>query len=112
MEIKTSENNNIVTATIIGKIDLYNAKEINEVFDKFIGDGKLQIIVNLEEVPFMDSSGFVGFVTWTKKFQQLGGNLKILNVTGFVKKVIEQNSMRAVLQIYDSEEAAIQSFQS
>ncbi len=112
MEIKTSENNNIVMIAIIGKIDLYNAKEINELFEKFIQDGKLQIILNLQEVPFMDSSGFVGLVTWTKKFQQLNGNLKILNVAGFVKKVIEQNSMQAVLQIYDSEEAAIQSFPS
>lgn len=112
MEIQTVEKNNITVISISGKIDLYNTKEINDLFDKSIRDGKLHIIVNLEKVPFMDSSGFVGLVTWTKKFQQANGSLAILNVTGFVKKIIEQNSMRAVLQIYDSEDAAIESFQS
>jgi anti-anti-sigma factor len=112
MEIQIVEKDNITVFFLSGKIDLYNTKEINDLFDKSIREGRLNILVNLEKVPFMDSSGLVGFVTWTKKFQQAHGSLKILNVTGFVRKVIEQNSMRAVLQIYDSEEAAIQSFQS
>ena len=110
MKIETSEKNNVIVISIIGKIDLYNTKEITELLEKFIHANKLHILVNLENVPFMDSSGFVSLVTWTKKFQHHNGSLKILNVTGFVKKIIDQNSMRAVLQIYDSEEAALESF--
>ena len=110
MKIETSEKNSVIVISIIGKIDLYNTKEITQLLEKFIHENKLHIIVNLENVPFMDSSGFVSLVTWTRKFQQYSGSLKILNVTGFVKKIIEQNSMKAILQIYDSENAALESF--
>ena len=110
MKIETSEKNSVIVISIIGKIDLYNTKEITQLLEKFIRENKLRIIVNLENVPFMDSSGFVSLVTWTRKFQQYKGSLKILNVTGFVKKIIEQNSMNAILQIYDSENAALKSF--
>ncbi|MBK6605051.1 MAG: STAS domain-containing protein [Leptospiraceae bacterium] len=110
MKIETKEKDNVILISISGKIDLYNTKEITQLLEKFIRENKLRIIVNLENVPFMDSSGFVSLVTWTRKFQQYSGSLKILNVTGFVKKIIEQNSMKAILQIYDSENAALESF--
>jgi len=110
MKIETIEKDNVILISISGKIDLYNTKEITQLLEKFISENKLRIIVNLENVPFMDSSGFVSLVTWTRKFQQYSGSLKILNVTGFVKKIIEQNSMKAILQIYDSENAALESF--
>lgn len=110
MKIQLNEKDNVIIVSILGKIDLYNSKEINELFEKLISENKMNVLINLENVPFMDSSAFVGFVNWTKKFQQLKGNLKILNVTGFVAKVIEQNSMGSLLQIYYNEEAALQSF--
>lgn len=110
MKIETKEKDNVILISISGKIDLYNTKEITQLLEKFIRENKLRIIVNLENVPFMDSSGFVSLVTWTRKFQQYKGSLKILNVTGVVKKIIEQNSMKAILQIYDSENAALESF--
>ena len=110
MKIETKEKDNVILISISGKIDLYNTKEITQLLEKFIRENKLRIIVNLENVPFMDSSGFVSLVTWTRKFQQYSGSLKILNVTCFVKKIIEQNSMNAILQIYDSENAALASF--
>jgi anti-sigma B factor antagonist len=110
MKIQLNEKDNIVIAAIIGKIDLYNSNEINELFEKLISENKTNVIVNLENVPFMDSSAFVGFVNWSKKFQQISGKLIILNVTGFVAKVIEQNSMGALLEIYHNEQAALDSF--
>lgn len=87
MKIETKEKDNVILISISGKIDLYNTKEITQLLEKFIRENKLRIIVNLENVPFMDSSGFVSLVTWTRKFQQYSGSLKILNVTGFVKRL-------------------------
>ena len=63
MKIQLNEKENITIVSIIGKIDLYNSNEINELFEKLISDNKINVTMNLENVPFMDSSAFCRFLS-------------------------------------------------
>ena len=47
MEMIERENNSIQIIDIIGEVDLYNTKEIKDMIDDKIKQGKYQIILNL-----------------------------------------------------------------
>ncbi|HNE11540.1 MAG TPA: STAS domain-containing protein [Leptospiraceae bacterium] len=77
MEMIERESNSIQIIDIIGEVDLYNTKEIKDMIDEKIKQGKYQIILNLLKVPFMDSSGIGTLVTGMYRLKKYQGSLKI-----------------------------------
>lgn len=110
MELLRREVDSIPIIDIIGEVDLYNTKELKDLIDDLIKEGKYQIIINLEKVPFMDSSGIGTLVTSMYKLKKYHGNLKVLKVVGSVAKVFKMTGMDAHLEIFDNEEDAVRSF--
>ncbi|MDX1958178.1 MAG: STAS domain-containing protein [Leptospiraceae bacterium] len=111
MEITQREVDSIPVIDIVGEVDLYNTKEIKDLIDQMIKDGKYQIVLNLEKVPFMDSSGIGTLVTGMYRLKKYHGNLKIVNIVGSVAKVFKMTGMDAHLEIFEDEKIAVQSFQ-
>lgn len=110
MEMIERENNSIQIIDVIGEVDLYNTKEIKDMIDEKIKQGKYQIILNLLKVPFMDSSGIGTLVTGMYRLKKYQGSLKIINIVGSVAKVFKMTGMDTHLEIFDSEEEAVKSF--
>ena len=63
MEITQRENGGIVIMDIQGEIDLYNAPEIKDNIQKLIEAQKYNIIINLEKVSYIDSSGIGALIS-------------------------------------------------
>ena len=103
MEMIERENNSIQIIDVIGEVDLYNTKEIKDMIDEKIKQGKYQIILNLLKVPFMDSSGIGTLVTGMYRLKKYQGSLKIVNIVGSVAKVFKMTGMDTHLEIFDSE---------
>jgi anti-anti-sigma factor len=97
---------------IIGEVDLYNAKEIKEAIDEYIQNQKYEIIVNLESVPFMDSSGIGTLVTGLYKLKKYHGNLKVTGIRGSVAKVFKLTGMESHLELHESVEDCISAFRA
>ncbi|HMV76787.1 MAG TPA: STAS domain-containing protein [Leptospiraceae bacterium] len=110
MELIKREVNSIPIVDIVGEVDLYNTKEIKDLIDQMIKEGKYQIILNLGQVPFMDSSGIGTLVTGMYRLKKYQGNLKIVNIVGSVAKVFKMTGMDAHLEIFETEEDAVKSF--
>ncbi|GBF50258.1 anti-sigma factor antagonist [Leptospira ryugenii] len=99
----------IPVVSIEGEVDLYNAKELKDLLDQKIKGQQYEIVINLEKVPFMDSSGIGTLVTAMYKLKKYHGNLKVCNVHGSVAKVFKLTGMESHLQVLDSEQDAIKS---
>ena len=112
MDIIQRELNSIPVIDIIGEVDLYNTKEIKDLIDQMIKEGKYQIVLNLQKVPFMDSSGIGTLVTGMYRLKKYHGNLKIVNIVGSVAKVFKMTGMDAHLEIFEDEEEATNSFKT
>lgn len=110
MEIKTKENNDIVILDIEGEIDLYNAPALKDVIKENIEIQKYNIIINLGKVSYIDSSGIGALISSLSNLKKYQGGLKIISVTGSVRKVFELTKLTNFFEIFDSEEEAIKSF--
>jgi anti-anti-sigma factor len=97
---------------IIGEVDLYNAREIKDALDVIMKSQKYDIIVNLEQVPFMDSSGIGTLVTGMYKLKKYHGNLLVTGVSGSVAKVFKLTGMESHLEVYPTVEEAVASYKN
>jgi anti-sigma B factor antagonist len=110
MDITTRASGEIVILDITGEIDLYNAPEIKDIINKMIEDQKYNVIINLEKVSYIDSSGIGALISSLSNLKKYQGGLKIINVYASVKKVFELTKLTSFFEIYDSEDNAIASF--
>lgn len=110
MEISQREADRVVILDIQGEIDLYNAPEIKDTMQKLIEAQKYSIIINLEKVSYIDSSGIGALISGLSNLKKYQGSLKIINVYASVKKVFELTKLTSFFEIYDSEEEAISKF--
>ncbi len=110
MDISQREKDSIVVLDIQGEIDLYNAPEIKDTIQKLIDAQKYNIIINLEKVSYIDSSGIGALISSLSNLKKYQGGLKIINVYASVKKVFELTKLTSFFEIYDTEEEALAKF--
>ncbi|MBP7901653.1 MAG: STAS domain-containing protein [Spirochaetes bacterium] len=110
MEINRRESADIVVLDISGEIDLYNAPEIKDTINQLIEDQKYNVIINLEKVSYIDSSGIGALISSLSSLKKYQGGLKIINVYASVHKVFELTKLTSFFEIFDSESDAVSSF--
>jgi len=110
MEINRREKDKVVILDINGEIDLYNAPEIKDVIAKLIEEQKYCIVINLEKVSYIDSSGIGALISSLSNLKKYQGGLKIINVAGSVRKVFELTKLTSFFEIFDGEDEATAAF--
>ena len=110
MEISQRDRDSIIILDIQGEIDLYNAPEIKDTIQRLIEQQKYNIIINLEKVSYIDSSGIVALISSLSNLKKYQGGLKIINVYASVKKVFELTKLTSFFEIYESEDEAVAKF--
>jgi anti-sigma B factor antagonist len=89
-----------------GEVDVYTAPRLREKLVELVSQGKYQIIVNLEGVDFLDSTGLGVLVGGLKRLRSHEGDLGLVCTQSRVLKVFEITGLTKVFSIYDSVDAA------
>jgi anti-sigma B factor antagonist len=89
MEIKLRRSDTIYVIDVLGEMDLYNAFRLKEVVRKMIEKKIRQYVINLDSVPYIDSSGIGALLQVFADIKKNGLQLRITGVKGSVRKVIE-----------------------
>ena len=83
---------------------------MKKAFDKTIQAKTEKVIVNLQKVGYIDSSGLATLVEILKNFRNFGGKLKLCNLSNKVKSLFEITKLEKLFDIKDSEEEALKTF--
>jgi anti-sigma B factor antagonist len=81
-----------------------------ERIDRLIKQGRLQIVVNLQDVSYIDSAGVGALVCKFVTLRKRGGDLKLLCLSDRVRHVISIAQLLGVFDSFESEELAVRSF--
>ena len=108
MEIKTySLQNGILVLHPIGRLDLLSASELKRQLTQFVSEGHSRLLVDLNEVPFVDSTGLGALVSGLKAAREVGGDLRLSRPGDQARVVLELTTLDRVLQSYDTVEEAL-----
>ena len=100
------------TKEVTGEIelDIENQSYFVETLESILNNNISNIVVNLSNVSYIDSSGLWAIFEGHKKAQNLNGNLVLLNPNKDVERVLEITKLSSKLKIFTSIEEAKNSF--
>jgi len=81
----------------------------NEV-KQLLAEGTKNILVNLEEVPWVNSTGLGTLIAGYTSVKREGGTLKLLNVTDRIQSILMITRLGTIFETYDDEAEALGSF--
>lgn len=111
MDITTTIHKGILFVTVAGEFDMRAADQFRTTVDQSINESGLSdVIVRLEDAPFIDSSGIGVLLGRYKKIEHAGGKLALLKPQAPVKKILELSGMLDIIKTYDDEQEALRCF--
>ena len=110
--LKIEKVNNIIIVKF-NNIDRFNAlitEPIKEELKSLFSKPDTKLILNLEGIKFIDSSGFGVFLSVLKTANNNQGKFKISNTSNEVMELFKLLQLQNVFELYDKQEDCIKSF--
>jgi anti-sigma B factor antagonist len=108
--VSTREADGIVIADIVGKIALTEGTILlRDTVRDFLAIGNNRIILNLEDVDFIDSAGLGELVRTHASIRSHGGQLKLVHPSENVHKLLKITKLDHVFEIEPDEQSALRS---
>ena len=93
-----------------GRFDAHTVPSVSGWLEEVTAKLPPQVLINMENVNFIDSAGLAALVRGMKRSRELGGNLVIHGLRQPVRIIFELTRLDKAFDIYDDEEDAITSF--
>jgi anti-sigma B factor antagonist len=92
-----------------GEVDIQTAPDLDAAVGAALDAGATELIIELNAVTFLDSSGLGVLIAANKRVLASGGSLKIVCDRVMILKVFRITRLVDVFRIYDSLDAALAS---
>jgi anti-sigma B factor antagonist len=111
MKLSTRKSANVIIIDVDGKIVLGDGDvEVKETVDHFIGRGDKNFILNLTQVPYLDSAGLGEIIRCYTTLRKSGGDFKLLSPNQRIIDLLTITKLLGVFDSFDNETAAVASF--
>ena len=110
MEQKTLEVKEDKQVTIFrpsGRLDITTAWQFRLKLQESISPERPHVIINLNDVSFVDSSGLTSLVAGMRDADKVNGSFRLCNVHSDAKLVLEVTMMDSVFEVVPSEADAL-----
>jgi anti-sigma B factor antagonist len=92
------------------RLDAHNSGELKAQMLKLFEEGKNNLVVDLQSVRFVDSSGLGALVSGFKNASSRNGSLKLSGLQLQVKSMFELTRLHRVFEIFTDVDEALASF--
>ncbi len=110
MNIIERRTNDITVLELSGNFTREGNAEFKKHVATTLDAGTRKLILNLERVPYMDSSGLGELVACYTALRKVQGHLKLLHLTPRLQNLLVITKLSTVFEAFDSEAAAVSSF--
>lgn len=112
MDIDTKTLDGVKLVKLTGRLSMGPALDrLNSTIIELLGHGHSKIILDLEGVPTIDSSGIGMLVRHLTSAKQAGGAIRLLKPSKFTMQTLKMVGLLNLFTTYDDEAQAVASFQ-
>lgn len=112
MKIKTNEKYGALVIELKGNVmGGPEAQDFHNLLKESLEGGKKNIVVNLANVKFMNSSGLGMLISGFTSVKNAGGALKLANATEKINSLLVITKLITIFDHYESVEEAVKSFE-
>ena len=84
--------------------------EIDEKLYTLLGKGNKNVVIDLGQTDWINSSGLSILIHHWKKYNDEGGHLRLANLTQKIEKILVISKLTTVFETYESLDEAVASF--
>ena len=111
MTIEERPTDGVMILDLKGKLTIGEDVElVKDKINSLIQQGEKKLLLNLAEVPYVDSAGLGEIVRTYTPVNRQGGDLKLLHLTKRIEDLLAITKLLTVFDTFDSEQVAISSF--
>jgi len=110
VEILEKRTGNVTMISVSGRLDAYSSNDMEKKLDSLIGAGQIQLVISLEQLEYISSSGLRVLLAALKKVRKKKGDIRLACLRPYVNEVFDIAGFTQLFTIFDAEEAAVSSF--
>ena len=111
MQVTTKDDGHVTIVTVDGDLTIGESESLfKRTVIRLLEEGKVNLLVDLRRVNFLDSSGLGALVRAMTNAQKEGGQTKLLGAGPQVKKLLEMTKLDSVFENFTDMETAVSSF--
>ena len=108
MEVKSFQQSGVTIVQISGEVNISTSPDLKKYFEKVISQ---KVVIDLEKVAYVDSSGLATFVEILKKSKSQTGQLALAGLSDKVKSLFEITKLDKLFAIFPNQQAALAKIQ-
>lgn len=110
MEILGKKEGNVSIISLSGRLDAYSANDLETKLNSMIDAAQIRMIVSLENLEYISSSGLRVLLAALKKVRKQQGDIKLSCLKPYIKEVFDIAGFTQLFNIFDTDESATDSF--
>jgi len=111
LEVTQRELNGIYVLALKGRLVLgEESRGLLTVIDNLLASGATRMVINLEQVNYVDSAGIGALIEMQRKTKAKGGSLKLCHLGPNLRQALEMARLLPIFDTSPSETAAVASF--
>lgn len=95
---------------VIGDLDKNSVVILNKAVEQDIEQGIINLIFDLSELDFIDSSGNLCFIRFYARMKYRGGSVKFFKINDKIREILELVGISKIIPSYESFEKVLLSF--
>jgi anti-sigma B factor antagonist len=111
MELITTRHASTNLLKISGSFDIYTAVEVRDWLEKSTSEAPANIVVDLSEVNFIDSTALATLVQGMKRAREKNGDIRLSGLQQPVRMVLELTRLDKVFEIFPQSRDAVLAFE-
>jgi anti-sigma B factor antagonist len=108
LQIAVRKSKGIAIIDLAGEVDAFTSSRFREIMMDIIEGGGTNLIINMTDVQYIDSSGLGALVGGLKRATERKGRITLICERPQVRKVFEITGLEKVFPIFSTEQEALE----
>jgi len=107
LSLETRQEDGYTIVEVGGEIDVYTAPKLRDKITELVGSGSYRIVIDMERVDFLDSTGLGVLVGGLKKVRAHDGSMDLICTQERLLKIFRITGLAKVFAIHGSQADAL-----
>ena len=107
LSLSTRTEGDRTVVVVGGEIDVYTAPKLRDKITELVGNGDYHLVIDMEKVDFLDSTGLGVLVGGLKRVRAHEGSLRLVCTQERILKIFRITGLTKVFPIHTSVEEAV-----